>query len=495
MAAASLWWLLTDLSVWSLALTALCVILWSNSRAMIAEYGPDAERDLDESPASSSNAHKDGKRRSKKPRRRAQDEAERNTNTISMTKAILFPIVGSVVLLVLFFLLNIVKYIFLILISLSSLLSLTIMFYDPWSTLLMKISHRWTSFPSFIRCMPQNGATVTISDEVQQQEALLNDVEDQREESEEEDDGPIDNEGVVSLCGPERVQRGCVWLCHDKIGLSYFPISLVTACGTAVTLLLLWYTTNHWVVLNALAICMAVTSLTSLRIQSIKVALVFLILFFLYDIFWVFLSSYFFKESVMESVARNVSSSGSGGIDLPILIRFPKLGNGEIQGLATHNYMFIDRPCASCLGPGVGLFSSLSRIFRTESLGFMMLGLGDIILPGVFINFLRRFDYERGYRWWPTGYSTVGLVGYMTGLFMTFFALIILRRGQPALLYLVPCCLIPVSIIAWRYGDLKLMWTGLQDESETQPEPDLQGDPPHSPHAADSSTTQEEVTT
>jgi hypothetical protein len=151
----------------------------------------------------------------------------------------------------------------------------------------------------------------------------------------------------------------------------------------------------------------------------------------------------------------------------------------------------------------------------------MMLGLGDIILPGVFINFLRRFDYERGYKWWPTGYSTVGLVGCtypsalcpfafpfefssspfsvdVVGLFMTFLALIILRRGQPALLYLVPCCLIPVALIAWRYGDLKLMWTGLQDESEQQQQQaetlDQEGDPPHSP-SSDTGSNDESVTT
>jgi hypothetical protein len=228
-----------------------------------------------------------------------------------MTKAILFPVVGSVVLLVLFFLLNIVKYIFLVIISLSSLLSLTIMFYDPWSALLMKISHRWTWFPSFIRCMPHGGALVRATDDEQQQEALLTAIDDQEELDDDEEDGPIDNEGVVSMCGPERAQRGCVWLCHDKIGLSYFPISLATACATAVTLLLLWYTTNHWLVLNALAICMAVTSLTSLRIQSIKVALVFLVLFFLYDIFWVFLSSYFFKESVMYVILIFLASAAS----------------------------------------------------------------------------------------------------------------------------------------------------------------------------------------
>jgi len=38
--------------------------------------------------------------------------------------------------------------------------------------------------------------------------------------------------------------------------------------------------------------------------------------------------------------------------------------------------------------------------------------------------------------------------------------LLILQMGQPALLYLVPCTLIPAVFLGWRRKELKNLWTG-----------------------------------
>ncbi len=46
------------------------------------------------------------------------------------------------------------------------------------------------------------------------------------------------------------------------------------------------------------------------------------------------------------------------------------------------------------------------------------------------------------------------------GLVLTFVALALMRAGQPALLYLVPCTLLTVLLLAWRRGDLGAMWAG-----------------------------------
>jgi hypothetical protein len=40
-------------------------------------------------------------------------------------------------------------------------------------------------------------------------------------------------------------------------------------------------------------------------------------------------------------------------------------------------------------------------------------------------------------------------VGYSVGLVFAIFASIAMRMGQPALLYLVPCTLIPFLLLAW----------------------------------------------
>ena len=73
-----------------------------------------------------------------------------------------------------------------------------------------------------------------------------------------------------------------------------------------------------------------------------KIGLILLSLLFFYDIFWVF-----FTE-VMVSVAKN--------LDGPIKLKFPKILN------------------------------------PLENKDFNMIGLGDIVIPGVYITLMLRFD-------------------------------------------------------------------------------------------------------
>lgn len=56
-----------------------------------------------------------------------------------------------------------------------------------------------------------------------------------------------------------------------------------------------------------------------------KVATIILSLFFVYDVFFVFLSEYIFKANVMETVARGAVDSGSSLPPLPMLILIPKV--------------------------------------------------------------------------------------------------------------------------------------------------------------------------
>lgn len=49
---------------------------------------------------------------------------------------------------------------------------------------------------------------------------------------------------------------------------------------------------------------------------------------------------------------------------------------------------------------------------------------------------------------------------YLLGLVLAFVALSIMKIGQPALLYLVPCVLLSTIIPACIRGELKVMWTG-----------------------------------
>lgn len=153
------------------------------------------------------------------------------------------------------------------------------------------------------------------------------------------------------------------------------------------------------------------------RMASIKIASILLVSAFLYDIFWVFLSPFFFKSSVMISVA----TGGNTGEMVPMLLAFPRFND----------------------------------IFR----GFSLIGLGDLALPGLFITFTFRFDAFS-----ETSYSKVAMFGYAVGLILTSVAVSLMQMGQPALLYLVPCTLGLVSLIAWRKRHLASMWKGIEDD-------------------------------
>jgi len=125
-----------------------------------------------------------------------------------------------------------------------------------------------------------------------------------------------------------------------------------------------------------------------------------------YDVFFVF------GTDVMVTVAK--------GIDGPIKLLFPKAG-GE----------------------------------------FSMIGLGDIILPGIFVALALRFDLFRSNKKDIKNsrfYFYTTMVGYMIGIIMTNLAMQIMDTAQPALLYIVPACLASMAIISYANGEFDLMW-------------------------------------
>lgn len=144
-----------------------------------------------------------------------------------------------------------------------------------------------------------------------------------------------------------------------------------------------------------------------------------------------------------------------------------------------------------------------------------MLGLGDVVLPGIFMALALRFDlylyylrkpapsavshsltpdsnpkptYEPatgrwGDRFWtsalpksalpsevaaaafPKVYFYASVVGYVVGMIVTLVVLNVFNHAQPALLYLVPGVLIAVWGTALCRGELKLIWNYTEAET------------------------------
>ncbi|ELR23636.1 signal peptide peptidase, partial [Acanthamoeba castellanii str. Neff] len=194
-----------------------------------------------------------------------------------------------------------------------------------------------------------------------------------------------------------------------------FPTSSLMGMPVALALVVAWLFTRYWLLTDVLALCLGVTAMAFLRLPNLMIASVVLWLFFFYDIFWVFLSAQFFGKNVMVHVATSLPS-------LPIILIIPR--------------MFLK--------------------------GYSLLGMGDIILPGLYLAFLYRFDYSR-HQWtsWAfTGYFRVGLISYALGFVWTYVMLILLQIAQPALLYLVPSIMVPTVVMALIKKEFMLLWRG-----------------------------------
>ncbi len=269
---------------------------------------------------------------------------------------------------------------------------------------------------------------------------------------------------------------GCLWSVFGPT--SFVDIaSVVISYGVGAIWLWVAFTIPHpdtvafyWIVQNIFGTCMCMLFLETIKLNAIKVGAVLLIVAFFYDIFFVFITPLLTKHG--ESIMVNVATSGGppkadpswcekypfsedckGGDPLPMLFAIPRIG--DYQG------------------------------------GCSMLGLGDIVLPGLLLSFASRYDESKRLMGLISGGSGRGrnnacvdatsppnksfflcccccrngyfgpvIVAYAIGLLMANTAVYIMEMGQPALLYLVPCCLGTMVYMGHKAGELKDMWDG-----------------------------------
>jgi len=115
---------------------------------------------------------------------------------------------------------------------------------------------------------------------------------------------------------------------------------------------------------------------------------------------------------------------------------------------------------------------TIPRIFDYSG-GSSMLGLGDIVLPGLLLSFASRYDEAKRFIGSSSregiaaarnctvktkGYFPFLVVAYAVGLAMANIAVYAMQMGQPALLYLVPCCLGTMVFLGWQRGELNELW-------------------------------------
>ena len=94
---------------------------------------------------------------------------------------------------------------------------------------------------------------------------------------------------------------------------------------------------------------------------------------------------------------------------------------------------------ATSLDVPIKLLWPKSLSFTAER-GYTMLGLGDVVIPGMFVAMALRYDYHRAAQRQTPNISKVYFIttlsAYATGLFATMTVMHVFRKAQPALLYL-----------------------------------------------------------
>jgi len=211
-----------------------------------------------------------------------------------------------------------------------------------------------------------------------------------------------------------------------------------------------------WITQDVFGACLCTVFLSTIRLPNLKVAAALLGAAFFYDIFFVFITPYIFKSSIMLTVA----TSGGPPPDALWCEKYPN-----------------DSPCLT--GDPMPMLFSIPNWGDYQG-GSSLLGLGDIVLPGLLLALCARMDEARALlgavadgRGGGVSLPRLGAksicceayfapvcVAYAVGLCMAFIAVLVMQMGQPALLYLVPCTVGTVAFVGWRRGELSDLWNG-----------------------------------
>ncbi|CAF1147090.1 unnamed protein product [Adineta steineri] len=249
--------------------------------------------------------------------------------------------------------------------------------------------------------------------------------------------------------------------CSDNTKISFgfmgrYTLSEIIAFSLSIALVLVWIITGHWLFMDVIATGLCISFIALVRLPNLKVSALLLLGLVIYDVFWVYFSHYIFTTNVMVRVATREAEN-------PLTTIARKF-----------NFHRYNAPRLSL--PGKIVFPSMQQSGR-----FSLLGLGDIIMPGLVLCFVLRFESRKRtnnlYNNDPLAlinrltYFQCSLFGYCAGLIAATISAEVFKCAQPALLFLVPFTLIPLLLIAHLKGDLNSMWSDPFAENGEIPSP------------------------
>jgi minor histocompatibility antigen H13 len=279
----------------------------------------------------------------------------------------------------------------------------------------------------------------------------------------------------------QKVQLRAKALNLFKVNVRFDMLDVTAVLAALVAVTYFAFFAKPWWLTNLLGFSFCYGSLQVISPSTFTTGSLILASLFIYDIYFVFFTP------LMVTVATK--------LDVPIKMVFP-------------------RPAGPNEDP--------------NELSLAMLGLGDIVVPGMMIGLALRFDlflyykyksimlakkksseegaekaiYQRatggwGERFWtrsnpskalsprppypdaqsfPKPYFYASIVGYITGMVATLIAMQFSQHAQPALLYLVPGVLISLWSTAYFRNELDSMWSFSDMMEDEEPKADIKED-------------------
>ncbi|EMP33249.1 Minor histocompatibility antigen H13 [Chelonia mydas] len=279
-----------------------------------------------------------------------------------------------------------------------------------------------------------------------------------------------------------------------------------------------WYLLRkHWIANNLFGLAFSLNGVELLHLNNVSTGCILLGGLFIYDVFWILSGVVFLQFSWSygcissqfiegQGSAENIFRTGSC-CDYPFLARrkCDRLGHvsecfgarflawaEEAPGLiriksplmnllALRRQLLFSadsRTCGVACRPvallvfGTNVMVTVAKSFEApiklvfpqdllekglEADNFAMLGLGDVVIPGIFIALLLRFDISLKKN--THTYFYTSFVAYIFGLGLTIFIMHIFKHAQPALLYLVPACIGFPLLVALVKGEVTEMFS------------------------------------
>ena len=237
-------------------------------------------------------------------------------------------------------------------------------------------------------------------------------------------------------------------------GASVSKLNIITFClGMIVGVL--YSLKKNWILNNILGMAFSIFGIENLALGEFKNGMILLCLLFFYDIFWVFYTP------VMVSVAKNIEG--------PVKLMFPKLQEAieQIKKEKGDDNEYAGK--------------------AYDPREYNMIGLGDIVIPGIYVALMLRFDiylYKKakkdisqfGFSFKNMKYFLITFIFYNLGILITLSSMYFFNHAQPALLYLVPSILISSTFTALIQRDFKVLFNFNEEKISKEEEEDEDND-------------------